>query len=73
MVFVDVPLQAVLLAERHSVEAATEVCEAGIRHWPWGQLPTKLASLASRAAAGKPTPPLHKLPVLKCDIRSRDS
>lgn len=50
--------QAVLLAERHSSEAAQEICTAGMRHWPWGQLPTKLASLTSKAAAGT-VPPLH--------------
>ena len=45
-------LQAVLLAERHSSEAAQEICNAGMRHWPWGQLPSKLVSLTNKAAAG---------------------
>ena len=49
-------LQAVLLAERHSSEAAQEICTAGMRHWPWGQLPTKLVSLTNKAAAGIPPP-----------------
>ncbi|KAK9821897.1 hypothetical protein WJX74_010681 [Apatococcus lobatus] len=45
-------LKAVLLAERHSLEAAQEICTAGIRHWPWGQLPAKLLSLTNKTAAG---------------------
>ncbi|KAK9865835.1 hypothetical protein WJX84_003713, partial [Apatococcus fuscideae] len=44
--------KAVLLAERHSPAAAKEICAAGIRHWPWGQLPIKLTLLTSKAAAG---------------------